>query len=87
MDDRLWWFANRIQDVFQIGTYDSPTLLEDFISADETVEAINLFISMWNYLIYEFYIIPNLKYSMCTKPSTRDTEISQKVHSYEQQTF
>lgn len=45
MDDRLWWFANRIQDVFQIGSYDSPTILEDFISADDTVEAINLFLS------------------------------------------
>ena len=45
MDDRLWWFANKIQDVFQIGTYDSPTLLEDFISTEETVEAINHFLS------------------------------------------
>lgn len=48
MDDRLWWFANKIQDVFQIGTYDSPTLLEDFISADPTVEAINHFLSEYS---------------------------------------
>ena len=54
MDDRLWWFANKIQDVYQIGTYDSPTLLEDFISADATVEAINGFLSEYFLKMYKW---------------------------------
>ena len=44
MDDRLWWFATKLQETFHFGGYDSPTLLEDFLCEPDVVKLINSFL-------------------------------------------
>ncbi len=45
MDERHWWFASKLQETFQFGGYDTPTLLEDFLSEPDVVDLINKFLS------------------------------------------
>lgn len=45
MDERHWWFASKLQETFHFGSYDNPTLLEDFLSEPEVGELINRFLS------------------------------------------
>ena len=45
MDERHWWFAAKLQETFHFGGYDNPTLLEDFLSEPDVVDAINSFLS------------------------------------------
>lgn len=43
MDERHWWLATKIQESFGIGGYDNPTMLEDFMCQEETMQAVNSF--------------------------------------------
>ena len=45
MDERHWWFASRLQETFHFGGFDSPSLLEDFLSDPEVMELINSFLA------------------------------------------
>ena len=45
MDDRLWWFATKLQEAFTFGALDSPTLLEDFLTTPETADLISIFLT------------------------------------------
>lgn len=45
MDEKHWWFATKLQESFQIGGYDSPTLLEDFLSDANTTHLIDSLLS------------------------------------------
>lgn len=45
MDERHWWFAAKLQETFHFGGYDSPTLLEDFLSEPDVIDSINSFLS------------------------------------------
>lgn len=45
MDEKNWWFATKLQESFQIGGYDCPTLLEDFLSDTRTSNLIDSFFS------------------------------------------
>lgn len=45
MDERHWWFASKLQQTFQFGGYDNPTLLEDFLSEQDVLDLINRFLS------------------------------------------
>ena len=44
MDERHWWFASKLQETFHFSGYDSPTLLEDFLSEPDVVDLINKFL-------------------------------------------
>lgn len=44
MDERHWWIAGKIQETFKIGGYDNPTLLEDFMTEESTLNKINRFL-------------------------------------------
>lgn len=44
MDERHWWIAGKIQETFKIGGYDNPTLLEDFMTEETTLNKINRFL-------------------------------------------
>ncbi|XP_067674368.1 uncharacterized protein [Haliotis asinina] len=44
MDERHWWIAGKIQESFKIGGYDNPTLLEDFMCEESTLNKINKFL-------------------------------------------
>ena len=43
MDERHWWIAGKIQESFKIGGYDNPTLLEDFMCEESTLNKVNKF--------------------------------------------
>jgi hypothetical protein len=45
MEKKHWWFATKLQESFQIGGYDSPTLLEDFLSSPRTSDLIDSLLS------------------------------------------
>ena len=45
MDERHLWFASKLQETFNFGGYDNPTLLEDFFSEPEVGELISQFLS------------------------------------------
>jgi len=45
MDERHWWIAGKIQETFGIGGFDNPTLLEDFMCQDDTMEAVTRFLT------------------------------------------
>lgn len=45
MDERHWWFATKLQETFHIGAYDSPTMLEDFMAGQTTLDYINNFLA------------------------------------------
>jgi len=65
MDERHWWLAAKIQESFGIGGYDNPTLLEDFMCQDDTMNAVNNFLSVNGPCRIFFY---------CAKPE--NTELS-----------
>ncbi|KAK6187606.1 hypothetical protein SNE40_005595 [Patella caerulea] len=44
MDERHWWITGKIQESFKIGGYDNPTLLEDFMCEETTLNLINQFL-------------------------------------------
>ncbi|XP_076466964.1 uncharacterized protein LOC143298129 [Babylonia areolata] len=44
MDERHWWIAGKIQESFKIGGYDNPTLLEDFMCEESTLNKVNKFL-------------------------------------------
>ena len=44
MDERHWWIASKIQESFKLGTYDNPTLLEDFMCEETTLAKVNKFL-------------------------------------------
>jgi len=45
MDERHWWFATKLQETFHVGPYDSPTMLEDFMAEQSTLDYINDFLA------------------------------------------
>ena len=45
MDERHWWFSTKLQESFQFGGEDVPTLLEDFMCQNETLRLIASFLS------------------------------------------
>jgi len=55
MDDRHWWFATKLQETFHFGGYDSPTLLEDFLSEPDVIKLINNFLGPGEPLKLFFY--------------------------------
>jgi energy-coupling factor transporter ATP-binding protein EcfA2 len=44
MEERHWWFANKLQETFKFGGFDSPTLLEDFLADTDVCELLNKFL-------------------------------------------
>jgi len=58
MDDRHWWFATKLQETFHFGGYDSPTLLEDFLSEPDVIKLINSFLGPGEPLKLFFYCDP-----------------------------
>lgn len=44
MDERHWWIAGKIQESFKLGSYDNPTLLEDFMCEETTLAKVNRFL-------------------------------------------
>lgn len=58
MDDRHWWFATKLQETFHFGGYDSPTLLEDFLSDPDVIKLINSFLGPGEPLKLFFYCDP-----------------------------
>lgn len=58
MDDRHWWFATKLQETFHFGGYDSPTLLEDFLSDPDVIKLINSFLGPGEPLKLYFYCDP-----------------------------
>ncbi|XP_074662754.1 uncharacterized protein LOC141915202 [Tubulanus polymorphus] len=44
MDERHWWITSKIQESFHVGGFDNPTLLEDFMCRDDTLQIINQFL-------------------------------------------
>ena len=44
MDERHWWIAGKIQESFKIGGFDNPTLLEDFMCEESTLNKVNKFL-------------------------------------------
>ena len=55
MDERHWWFATKLQETFNVGIFDDPTVLEDFISNPNTVEQINNFLQANGNKVIFFY--------------------------------
>ena len=45
MDERHWWFATKLQETFHIGAFDNPTMLEDFMAEQSTLDFINDFLA------------------------------------------
>lgn len=45
MDERHWWFATKLQETFHIGALDNPTMLEDFMAEQSTLDYINDFLA------------------------------------------
>ena len=60
MDERHWWFATKLQETFRIGAQDSPTMLEDFMAEQTTLDYINDFLAVGGHTKLFFY---------CPKPS------------------
>lgn len=60
MDERHWWFATKLQETFHIGAHDSPTMLEDFMAEQTTLDSINDFLAIGGHTKLFFY---------CQKPS------------------
>ena len=60
MDERHWWFATKLQETFHIGAQDSPTMLEDFMADQTTLDYINDFLAVGGHTKLFFY---------CPKPS------------------
>ena len=58
MDDRHWWFATKLQETFHFGGYDSPTLLEDFLSEPDVIKLVNSFLGPGEPLKLFFYCDP-----------------------------
>ena len=44
MEERHWWFATKLQETFKFGGFDSPTLLEDFLSDSDVCDLLNRFL-------------------------------------------
>lgn len=44
IDDRHWWFSAKLQEYFSVGGYDKPSLLEDFMCENTTLELIGSFL-------------------------------------------
>lgn len=59
MDERHWWFSSKIFQTLNIGIYDDATLLEDFMSSDETLELLNDFFKPNGVKIVFFYLSKN----------------------------
>lgn len=55
MDERHWWFATKLQETFHIGAYDSPTMLEDFMAEQSTLDYINDFLAPEGHTKLFFY--------------------------------
>ena len=60
MDERHWWFATKLQETYRIGAQDSPTMLEDFMAEQTTLDYINDFLAVGGHTKLFFY---------CPKPS------------------
>ena len=45
MDERVLWFAGKLQETFRFGGYDNPSVLEDFLADFEVAELITKFLS------------------------------------------
>jgi dynein heavy chain len=69
MDERHWWFATKLQETFHIGAQDSPTMLEDFMAEQATLDYINDFIAIGGHTKLFFY---------CPKPS-QETLVARKM--------
>ena len=55
MDERHWWFATKLQETFHIGPYDSPTMLEDFMAEQVSLDFINDFLAPGGHTKLFFY--------------------------------
>lgn len=55
MDERHWWFATKLQETFHVGPYDSPTMLEDFMAEQTTLDYINDFLAPEGHTKLFFY--------------------------------
>ena len=55
MDERHWWFATKLQETFHVGPYDSPTMLEDFMAEQSTLDYINDFLAPEGHTKLFFY--------------------------------
>lgn len=45
MDERVLWFAGKLQETFRFGGYDNPSVLEDFLADFEVAELITKLLS------------------------------------------
>ena len=45
MDERHWWIAGKIQETFKIGGNDNPSVLEEFMCEESTLNRVNKFLS------------------------------------------
>ncbi|XP_041355189.1 dynein gamma chain, flagellar outer arm-like isoform X3 [Gigantopelta aegis] len=45
MDERHWWIAGKIQETFKIGGSDNPSVLEEFMCEESTLNRVNKFLS------------------------------------------
>ena len=66
MDERHWWFATKLQETFHIGAQDSPTMLEDFMAEQTTLDYINDFLALSGHTKLFFY---------CPKPNQETLEV------------
>ncbi|XP_048577711.1 dynein axonemal heavy chain 8 isoform X3 [Nematostella vectensis] len=55
MDERHWWFATKLQETFHIGALDNPTMLEDFMAEQTTLDYINDFLAPEGHTKLFFY--------------------------------
>ena len=69
MDERHWWFATKLQETFHIGAQDSPTMLEDFMAEQTTLDYINDFLAVGGHTKLFFY---------CPRPS-QETPVARKM--------
>ncbi len=69
MDERHWWFATKLQETFHIGAQDSPTMLEDFMAEQTTLDYINDFLAVGGHTKLFFY---------CPKPN-QETLVARKM--------
>ncbi len=91
MDDRHWWFASKLQETFNFGGYDNPTLLEDFLSELDVVDLINKFLAPGEPRKLFFYCDAAPPSSHCSPiPSHRETQSpigpSRQLHTASQLT-
>ena len=78
MDERHWWLAAKIQETFGIGGYDNPTLLEDFMCQEDTMEAVNNFLGI-NGPCRIFFYCEKLENSELSTRSLQFTESLSKL--------